>query len=511
MNVVSDVVRLKVRNASKVYGGVHAIRNIDVDIRAGEIFGLLGENGAGKSTLCKAIAGAVRLTSGQMWLDGKELNYARPADALADRIVMVYQESSLVPSMTVAQNVVLGQERLVNRLKTLYKTTQATLRALNFNVDPTALVSSLGTAQRQMVEIARAVHNDVRLIIFDEPTATLTPAEKRNFFRLLRSLRANGVSVIYISHALEETLTIADRVMVLRDGEPIVTGDASGFTRETIIRHMVGRTINDTYYATQLNSRDRFQQMRKGEKKLPVVLRVENLRMGGMVRSMSFSVRAGEVTGIAGLIGAGRTEAAKVVSGVLKRDMTNGGRVLLEGRPVRYRTPEQAVADGIVYVTEDRKLDGFFETMAPYRNIHIGWLAKARRLWSPATGRDAARVANPWVERMNVRMLDPRSRLVELSGGNQQKVVIAKSLCQKPKIVFFDEPTRGVDVGSITEIHDFIRSLASDGIAVVVISSYLPEILSISDRVLVARQGQIVEEFPVHEASQDKIMNAAVA
>jgi ABC-type sugar transport system ATPase subunit len=511
MNVMSDVVRLKVRKASKIYGGVHAIHDIDLDVRAGEIFGLLGENGAGKSTLCKAVAGAVRLTSGQMWLDGKELNYARPADALADRIVMVYQESSLVPSMTVAQNVVLGQEHAFNRLKSLYKNTQATLRSLNFNVDPTAIVSSLGTAQRQMVEIARAVYNDVRLIIFDEPTATLTPAEKKNFFRLLRSLKANGVSVIYISHALEETLSVADRVMVLRDGEHIVTGEASQFTRESIIRHMVGRAINDTYYATQMSSRDRFQQMRRGAKKLPVVLKVENLRMGGMVRSMSFSVRAGEVTGIAGLIGAGRTEAAKVIAGVLKRDMVNGGRVLLEGRPVRYRTPEQAVADGIVYVTEDRKLDGFFETMGPARNIHIGWLAKTRSLWSFATRRDARQVAAPWIDRMKVRMLDPKSRLVELSGGNQQKVVIAKSLCQKPKIVFFDEPTRGVDVGSITEIHDFIRALASEGIAVVVISSYLPEILSLADRVLVARQGQIVEELPVHEASQDKIMNAAVA
>ena len=245
--------------------------------------------------------------------------------------------------------------------------------------------------------------------------------------------------------------------MVLRDGEHIVTGGASQFTRDSIIRHMVGRTVNDTYYATQMNSRDRFMQMRKGVRKLPVVLKVENLRMGGMVRSMSFSVRAGEVTGIAGLIGAGRTEAAKVVTGVLKRDMVNGGRVLLEGRPVRYHTPEQAVADGIVYVTEDRKVDGFFETMTPARNIHIGWLAKTRSLLSVALRRDADRIASPWIDRMHVRMLDSKSRLVELSGGNQQKVVIAKSLCQDPKIVFFDEPTRGVDVGSIGEIHDFIR------------------------------------------------------
>ena len=504
-------VRLRVRKANKVYGGVHAIRDIDFDLHAGEIFGLLGENGAGKSTLCKAIAGAVKLTSGQMWLDGRELTYERPADALADGVVMVYQESSLVPSMTVAQNIVLGREQPFNRLKTLYKDTQSVLRSLNFHVDPTAVVSSLGAAQKQMVEIARAVYNDVRLIIFDEPTATLTPAEKKNFFRLLRNLKLKGVSVIYISHALEETLKIADRLMVLRDGEHIVTGPAADFNRDTVIHHMVGRTVNDSYYATQMNSRDRFIQTRRAERVLPVVLKVENLRMGGVVRSMSFSVRAGEVTGIAGLIGAGRTEAAKVIAGVLKRDLVNGGRVLLEGRPVRYRTPAQAVADGIVYVTEDRKIDGFFETMNPARNIYVGWLAKFRRLWSRAGTRQAETSSKSWIDRMQVRMLDPRSRLVELSGGNQQKVVIAKSLCQAPKIVFFDEPTRGVDVGSISEIHDFIRSLADEGIAVVVISSYLPEVLSVSDRVLVARQGQIVEELPVHEASQDKIMQAAAA
>lgn len=502
---------LSVRNASKVYGNTHAIQDITLDISRGEIFGLLGENGAGKSTLTKAIAGAVKLTSGEILLDGKPVVFDRPADALKDGLVMVYQETSLVPTMSVAQNIVLGQEQSFNRLKTLNKEAQTLLRQLNFHVDPTAIVAGLGAAQRQMVEIARAVHNKARLIIFDEPTATLTPSEKKNFFRLLRRLKSEGVAVIYISHALEETLAIADRVMVMRDGQQIVTGPTGDFTRAEIIKHMVGRDITDSFAASQMTSRDRFIQMRTTEKKLPVVLRAENLRMGGMLRSMSFSIRAGEVTGIAGLIGSGRTEAAKVISGVLKRDFINGGRVLLEGRPVRYRTPAQAVADGIVYVTEDRKIDGFFETMNPARNIHLGWLTKMRRAWNLVGRASVEEVSADWITRLNIRMLDPQSRLVELSGGNQQKVVIAKSLIQKPKIVFFDEPTRGVDVGSISEIHDLIRALADEGIAVVVISSYLPEILSVSDRVLVARAGQIVEEFPAYEASQDKIMHAAAA
>jgi ABC-type sugar transport system ATPase subunit len=503
--------RLSVRDASKVYGGVHAIRDINLDVEPGEIFGLLGENGAGKSTLCKAVAGAVKLTTGRIEIDGAELGPGGPSEALEAGVVMVYQESSLVPALTVAQNIVLGQERPLNRLRTLYKETQSVLRSLNFHVDPTAVVSSLGAAQKQMVEIARAIYHDVKLIIFDEPTATLTPAEKKHFFRLLRTLKSKGVSVIYISHALEETLKIADRVMVLRDGEQVVTGETAQFTRNDIIRHMVGRTVNDSYYASQMSSRDRFMSMRKDSKKLPIVLRVENLRMGTMVRAMSFSVRAGEVTGIAGLIGSGRTEAAKVISGVLKRDTVNGGRVLLDGQPVRYRTPQQAVADGIVYITEDRKIDGFFEIMNPARNIYVGWLSSARKLWNLISRQQIAEVTDPWIARLQVKMLNPSARLVELSGGNQQKVVIAKALCQNPRVVFFDEPTRGVDVGSISEIHDFIRGLASEGIAVVVISSYLPEVLSISDRILVARQGQIVEELPAYEASQDKIMQAAVA
>lgn len=507
----STAPRLSVSKANKTYGGVHAIRDIDLEVHPGEIFGILGENGAGKSTLCKAIAGAVQLTSGDMSLDGKPLRHSGPADALAAGVIMVYQESSLVPTMTVAQNIVLGEEQPFNRLRTLYKETQAVLRSLNFFVDPTAVVANLGAAQKQMVEIARAMYHDVKLIIFDEPTATLTPAEKKHFFRLLRTLKAKGVSVIYISHALEETLKITDRIMVLRDGEHVTTGTTSDYTRDDIIRHMVGRTITDSYYATQMNSRDRFVQMKRLDRKLPVVLRVENLRMGGMVRAMSFSIRLGEVTGIAGLIGSGRTEAAKVVAGVLKRDIVNGGRVLLDGRPVRYRTPEQAVADGIVYVTEDRKVDGFLETMNAARNIYVGWLSATKRLWSLVSKREAARIADVWISRLQIRMLDSSARLVELSGGNQQKVVIAKSLCQNPRVVFFDEPTRGVDVGSIAEIHSFIRALADEGIAVVVISSYLPEILSIADRILVARQGQIVEELPVYEATQDKIMQAAVA
>jgi ABC-type sugar transport system ATPase subunit len=494
---------LSVVGGTKVYQGAQAIKNVDFDIKSGEIHGLVGENGAGKSTLCKALAGAISLSAGEIILDEKSQVFASPADALNAGIVMVYQETSLIPTMTVAQNIILGRENYLTRLRGMYIAAQQLLQSMNFHVDPTAMVATLGAAQKQMVEIARAVHHQARLIIFDEPTATLTPEEKLHFFALMRRLKAENVAIIFISHALEEALELTDRITVLRDGERAFTGQTRGLSREILVRHMVGRDLSQTYYA----------QARKGAATETVkkkVLSVENVIMGKMVRNMSFSVYAGEITGISGLIGSGRTEIAKVICGVLKRNFLYGGMIYLNGKPIRYRIPRQAVADGIVYITEDRKLNGFFETMRIDENIYMGRLTSpmGRRVLLSWT--EQLRVGKEWVQRLRVRTLNSRAKIVELSGGNQQKVVVAKSLVQDPKVVFFDEPTRGVDVGAIQEIHDFIRSLAAQGIAVVVISSYLPEILSLSDRILVARQGRIVEEFSAAEASQEKIMYAAI-
>jgi ABC-type sugar transport system ATPase subunit len=494
---------LRVVQGTKIYGGAQAISRVDFDIGRGEIHGLVGENGAGKSTLCKALAGAISLSSGEILLDGQKQTFATPADALKSGIVMVYQETSLIPTMTVAQNIILGREKYMTRLRGMYIAAQQLLQSMNFHVDPTAIVSTLGAAQKQMVEIARAVHHRARLIIFDEPTATLTPEEKLHFFDLIHRLKAEGVAIIFISHALEEALALTDRVTVLRDGERVHTGPTKDLTREILVRHMVGRDLSQTYYAEA-----RKPELRQTRKKK--VLSVQNVIMGKMVRNMSFSVYAGEITGISGLIGSGRTEIAKVISGALKRNFIYGGMIYLNGKPIRYRLPRQAVADGIVYVTEDRKLNGFFETMRIDENIYVGRLATPAGSSMLLSRREQTRVGSEWVQRMKIRAINSRARIVELSGGNQQKVVVAKSLVQNPKVVFFDEPTRGVDVGAIQEIHDFIRSLAAQGIAVVVISSYLPEILSLSDRILVARQGRIVEEFSAAEATEEKIMYAAI-
>jgi simple sugar transport system ATP-binding protein len=493
---------LEVRNATKEYRGVAAVKDVSFALQHGEVHALLGENGAGKSTLTKMIAGVVQPTAGEIRIDGAKVELRSPSEALRRGIAMVYQETSLVPSLTVAQNIYLTDEKRFHRLRGIYIAAQQFLQSLNFHVDPTAMVSRLGAGQKQMVEIARAVHHNAKVIIFDEPTSTLTPEEKHQFFSLVDRLRHRSVSIIFISHALEEALAIADRITVMRDGEHVVTDVAAAFDREKIVRAMVGRTLTGELYGSQ---KDRLVRP-AGEK----VLSVQNLSMGSLVRNTSFSVFAGQITGIFGLIGSGRSEAAKVVAGVLKRDLFHGGQVRLNGRSVRYKVPRPAVRDGIVYVTEDRKVEGFFETMSIAENIYLSAMAGGQAKSATVSMTEMRTMAKEWVAALNVKAINADARVIELSGGNQQKVVVAKALVQRPKLIIFDEPTRGVDVGAIAEIHQLINRLADDGIAVMVISSYLPEILQLSDRILVCRQGRIVEEFEGHKTDEETIMYAAV-
>ena len=493
---------LEMKGVGKHYRGVAALKDIAFDLRRGEVHAILGENGAGKSTLVKILAGAVTPTQGEIRIDGHAVQIASPSLARRHGIAMVYQETSLVPSMTVAQNLYLGDEKFFNRLRGTYIDAQQFLQSLNFPVDPTATVQSLGTAKRQMVEIARAVRLKAKIIIFDEPTATLTPEEKHHLFALIGRLRKDQVSIIFISHALEEALEISDRITILRDGAHVITDDAKSFTREAIIRHMVGRSLTNELYG-------------RAGARLPrppgaKVLTVQNLSMQNQVRNTSFSIFAGQVTGIFGLVGSGRTETARIVAGVVKRDAFHGGDIRLGNRSVRYRTPRAAVNDGVVYVTEDRKGDGFFETMSVADNLYIGQISGRESHGTLVNRNEKQTLAARWTKKLNIRALSGDSRVIELSGGNQQKVVIAKGLVQNPKLVIFDEPTRGVDVGAIAEIHQLIGALADDGLAVVVISSYLPEILSLSDRILVSRKGRVVEELSPDEATSETVMFAAV-
>jgi simple sugar transport system ATP-binding protein len=491
------------QKVSKHYRGVPAVREVDFTLEKGEIHALLGENGAGKSTLTKIMAGVVEATSGTMLYRGKQVKYASPFEALSDGIAMVFQETSLVPSMTVAQNIYLGKEKFLNRLRGIYISAQQFLQSLNFTVDPTATVASLGAAKRQMVEIARAVHHKAEVIIFDEPTATLTPEEKRHFFALMKRLKKTGVSIIFITHALEEALAHADRITILRDGELVTTGPVAEFDRDKVVRAMVGRALSNEIYNT---TRSAAQIRQRGKK----VLSVQDISMGAAVRNNSFSIFESQITGVFGLIGSGRTETFKVVAGIYKRDFRQGGDIELDGKPVRYLVPTEAVRDGIIYVTEDRKLEGFFETMSISENFYSGLLAAGLEKSSVINFAEMRDLSKQWSGLLNVKAINDNAKVIELSGGNQQKVVIGKALIQKPRLVIFDEPTRGVDVGAIAEIHQIINRLADDGLAVVVISSYLPEIMNLSDRILVCRQGRIVEEITPIEATEEKIMYAAV-
>jgi simple sugar transport system ATP-binding protein len=492
---------LEMRKVTKIYARAAAVEDIDFTLMPGEVHALLGENGAGKSTLTKMMAGVVPPTRGTILLDGKEVALKTPSDAARAGIAMVFQETSLVPSMTVAQNLFLGNEKFFNRVRGTNIAAQQFMQSLSFDVDPTQLVVSLGAAKKQMVEIARAMLLKARIIVFDEPTATLTPEEKRHFFELVSTLKSRGVSVIFISHALEEALQISDRITILRDGKLVVTDETPNFDRARIVQAMVGRSLSHELYGTKKTT------VRPAGKR---VLSVRNLRVGNVVKNNSLSVFAGQITGIFGLVGSGRTETFKVVAGVIKRDYTNGGEVFLNGKAVRYRVPAPGVRDGIAYITEDRKVEGFFETMAIKTNVFVGLLAKIGigKFW--LKNREIDAVGEKWTSSLQVRAVTKGARVIELSGGNQQKAVIAKSLVQEPELIIFDEPTRGVDVGAIAEIHQIISRLADEGKAVVVISSYLPEVMLLSDRLLVARQGKVVEEFSPLEATEEKIMYAAV-
>jgi len=497
---VNDMI-LTLSKATKLYAGVPAIEDVDFELARGEIHALVGENGAGKSTLTKVMAGVVALTSGTMTVNGADVAPKTPLEARNLGIGMVFQENSLVPTMTVAQNLFLGQEKFYNRTRGIYIAAQQFLQSLNFDVTPTMTVGALGAAKKQMVEIARAVLHQAKVIIFDEPTATLTPEEKKYFFDLVRDLKSRGVSIVFISHALEEALYLADRITILRDGKRVVTDDASKFDRARIVQAMVGRDLSNTLYGAR---KTMVRPMG------PRVLTVKNLKMAPMVKNNSLSVFGGQITGVFGLVGSGRTETFKVVAGVLKRDFFHGGEIVLHEKPVRYLVPAPAVRDGIAYVTEDRKIEGFFETSSIARNIYLGLLAKFPRGRMLLSKREANKVGKSWIEQLKVRAIGDDAKVVELSGGNQQKVVIAKSLVQEPELIIFDEPTRGVDVGAIVEIHDLINRLADEGKAVVVISSYLPEIMALSDRILVSRAGKVVEEFSALEATEEKIMYAAI-
>jgi len=490
---------LQLEGIVKRFPGVVALNGVSLEVRAGETHALLGENGAGKSTLIKTIAGVYHPDAGEIRLDGRPARIRNPHDAQALGISTIYQEFTLAPDMSVAENIFLGREPLLIRAlsivdrRELIRRTRDVLTSLDLQIDPEATVRHLGIAQQQMVEIAKALSLDARLIIMDEPTATLTSHEIDRLFETIGRLEQRGVAVIYVSHRLEEVKAIAGRATILRDGTYVATVPVASTTIDEMIRLMVGRDLKEKFPKVKVAPGDE-------------VLRVEHLTRNGILHDISFSVRRGEIVGIAGLVGSKRTETARAIFGA---DPIDGGRIFLHGREMTARTPADAIRHRIALVPEDRKRHGIFACLSVHDNVVLSGLRQFSRR-GLLDVRRARQRAQEFVSSLRVATPDLDKWARDLSGGNQQKVVIAKWLNTNAELFLFDEPTRGIDVGGKIEVYRLMGELVSRGAAIVMISSELPEILGMSDRILVMRDGRICGEFDRADATEEGILNCAL-
>ncbi len=488
---------LSMKKIDKRFTGVHALKGVDFDLREGEIHALVGENGAGKSTLMKALTGIFPKDSGEIFYLGKLFNPSGPKDALEKGIGIIHQELNMMDELTVAQNIFIGRESMNGMFLSEKKQNQRTaglLNRLNMDIDPTVTLGKLTVGKQQMVEIAKAVSHDLKILILDEPTAALTETEINDLFSIMRDLAAKGVAMIYISHRMDEIGQITDRVTVLRDGEYVGTKNTTNISKEDIINMMVGRVIYEEPKSKSNVPKD-----------APVVLEVNNLNAGKMVKDVSFKLRRGEILGFAGLMGAGRTETARAVFGA---DEIETGTIFVDGKPVRVNTPMDAVGYGIGYLSEDRKRFGLAVGMSVADNAILASYEKyARGLFIHK--KQVETVVNTYVDKLKIKTPNLDQLLKNLSGGNQQKVVIAKWLIRNSDILIFDEPTRGIDVGAKSEIYTLMNELAREGKSIIMISSELPEILRMSDRIMVMCEGRITGEIDIEDASQEKIMHYA--
>lgn len=487
---------LQVIDLTKTFPGVKALVGVSFTAHPGEVHTLLGENGAGKSTLLKTVFGVQRPDSGEIRVDGRPVEFGRPSDALAAGIAMVHQELSLVPQLTAIQNLVLGTER--NRLgvidwKEARERATASLARLRFDAPINVPVSQLSVAQQQLVELARALSTNARTIIMDEPTASLTTAESERLFEIINDLRDSGVAIIYVSHRLKEVLELSDRITVLRDGQLVGTRLRSEIQSEDdLVRLMVGRQLDA--YGVGAGATEPGEEL----------FRIENVTVPGVVEDVSLTVRRGEVVGLAGMVGAGRTELARAVFGADKRA---SGDIFVHGEKVTVRRPLDAIRAGIALLTEDRKHQGLSLDMTTASNVTLMDPPGRRSFINRRAQRDVATTA---LKPLNTKMQVDRP-VRTLSGGNQQKVVLARWLRQDSDVYIFDEPTRGIDVGAKGEIHAIMRNLADRGKAVLMISSDLPEVLAMSDRVVVMRRGRIVAELNRDEADEETVVRHAAA
>ena len=491
---------LEMRGIVKQFPGVLALNRVDFDLRPGEVHVLLGENGAGKSTLIKILSGVHTADEGEILLDGRPVHIRTPHDAKALGISTIFQEFTLVPDMSVAENIFLGRFPSLPGAagfvdwKRMREESAALLRSLNVEVDPRTPVRQLGVAKQQMVEIAKALSMQARIIVMDEPTAALASAEIEQLFRTIRELKARGVAVIYISHRLEEVRHIGDRATVLRDGEKIGTVPLATTSIDELIRMMVGRELKEKFPKVEVP---------RGEE----ILRVEHLSRPGVLHDISFNLFRGEILGIAGLVGAGRTELARAIFGA---DPISEGRILVKGQPVQISSPRDAIRHGLALLPEDRKRHGLVLGMTVTGNITITMLDQFTRAGVMDLRKERS-LAQQFVERIRIATPSLDREVRYLSGGNQQKVVVAKWVGAQADIFLFDEPTRGIDVGAKVEVYHLMNELVQKGAGVIMISSELPEILGMSDRILVMRAGRICGMFHRSEATPERILDAAIS
>ena len=489
---------LEMRDISKSFAGNAVLAEVSLSARAGEVHALVGENGAGKSTLMKILAGVYQADAGEILIDGRQVHFAHPSDALGSGIAMIYQELSLAPDLTVAENVFLGREPLsfallgvLNR-REMNTRAGAMLKTYGFKLDPRAVIKRLSAADRQLVEITRAIVEARRVLVMDEPTSSLTAHEVEDLFRLIRELKERGLAIIYISHRLEELDFIADRLTVLRDGRAVYSGAWGEISRAEIIRQMAGRELKEIFPP---------RAAAKGETRL----RVANLTRLGKFRDVSFAVAAGEVIGIAGLAGAGRTELVETIFGAYPAD---SGEIFLDGSQLHLAQPDLTVALGLALLTEDRKRTGLCLNQALARNLTLANLrALTRGLWIDAKQEQAASCEQ--IEKLHIRPTDPDQIVALMSGGNQQKVLLGRWLFAGSQVFLLDEPTRGVDVAARSEIYRAINNLAEAGAAVVMVSSDLPELLGMADRILVMRRGRMVAELDGRQTTQEEVLRYA--
>ena len=480
----------------RYFPGVKALKGVSLSVQSGEIHALLGENGAGKSTLVKILCGAEHMDSGKILLAGEEVRISEPVDALAKGIAIVYQEMNLAGHLSVAENLFLGKlptrGRGVVDWRRIYRQAQEILDRLQIDLPLRELVNNLTISQQQMTEIAKALSHRVKVLVLDEPTSALSQSEVQDLFRVVRDLKKQGVAIIYISHALEEILTLCDRVTVLRDGELIGELSVAEASTEQLIRMMVGRPLTEMFPKVSAPVGDE-------------LLRVENLQVQGKQSAVSFSVRAGEVLAFSGLLGAGRTALMQAIFGAIP---VTAGTVFRRGNPVKIRSPQEAVRHGIGYLSDDRRRSGLVTLLGVSSNLTLASLPQFSRLGVLKT-REEQRQASTMVTNLHIVTPSLGQKVSLLSGGTQQKVALGKWLTVGVEVLILDEPTRGIDVGAKVEIYKLINDLAAQGKAIILLSSYLPEVLGMGDRIMVMRRGAIVAEFKRGQATQEDIMFAA--